>query len=167
MATATLRSMPRPRKAASSAGVCLGVSDDLLDQSTEALLDHGAHLRVVRRGVGLQLDGQVAPVADELDVGLAHPPEGVVPVGGTAASLSEALDRLVEGPLDGSHEELLLGAEEAEEVGLRTAHVRGDRLRRGPVQPGRAEAHDSRPQDLLPALLGRVSGVRRCSWRED
>ena len=39
------------------------------------------------------------------------------------AGLAEALDRVVEAPLDGRHEELLLGAEEAEQVGLRDAHV--------------------------------------------
>ena len=51
-------------------------------------------------------------------------------------------------------EELLLRAEEAEDVRLRDAGPLGDGLRRGPVEPALGELHERCIEDLVAPLLG-------------
>ncbi len=72
--------------------------------------------------------------------------------------LAKSLERVVECPLHGRHEELLLGAEEPEDIRLRDTDIAGDQVCRGAVQSGLAEPGDGRAEDLLATFLSRVSG---------
>ena len=59
----------------------------------------------------------------------------------------------LEGAPHGRDEELLLGAEQLEEVGLRDADLLGDRLDRRAVEPADRELAHGDLDDLAPALF--------------
>ena len=67
------------------------------------------------------------------------------------------LERPAHAALDRGDEELLLGAEEAEDVGLGDPDGLRDRLRRTPDQPPGSELDQGRFEDLLAPFLGALS----------
>ena len=63
------------------------------------------------------------------------------------------------GAVHAGEEQLLLGAEEPEQVGLGDAGLARDRLGRGAVQAPDREVADRDLEDLLAALLGGLAGA--------
>src|SRR5205814_969635 len=70
-----------------------------------------------------------------------------------ARGLPEELERIDEAAADRCDEELLLRAEQAEEVGLREPDALGDALGRGAVEAVLAELRDRGFEHLVAALL--------------
>ena len=66
----------------------------------------------------------------------------------------EHLERLAEAPADGGDEELLLRAEEPEEVGLGDAGAAGDVLRRRALEAALGELDHRGVEDVVLALRG-------------
>ena len=57
-------------------------------------------------------------ILQQLAVGVTHPAESIVRVGGIPRGQLKGCEGASEAPFDRSHEELLLGAEEPEQIGL-------------------------------------------------
>ena len=127
----TLISIPRAKKAESVSASTPDARSTELDELAEALADDGADVGVVAGRVRLHLAAEPVRVrADQLAVGLAHRAQRLL-AGLALGRLLEGLARLGEAALDRRDEELLLRAEEAEEVRLRDAGLAGDLVGRG------------------------------------
>ena len=81
----------------------------------------------------------------------------LLPAGGVGEHPVEVVDRA----LSGREVELLLRAEEPEEIGLRDAGGAGDVVRRGSVEPATGELDLRRIEDCLASLLRGLSLRRR------
>ncbi len=90
---------------------------DVRGQSGEALLDDTPDVRVVASCIGLHLHPQLLAVVDHLEIGIAH---AVFRLARRSTRDGLAKDRLGlrKAELDGGQEELLLRAEQPEEIRL-------------------------------------------------
>src|SRR5438067_5458581 len=133
---------------ADSVGVRPGDALDVLDERAVALADDRADLRVVAVGVRLHLGAEASAVVEQLDVSLADRVEGFLAALAGGGVLEE-LERLAQAAPDDLDVELLLRAEEAEEVRLRDAGPPRDRVGRRAVEPVLPELLERRSEDLL------------------
>jgi hypothetical protein len=92
-------------------------------------------------------------------VGVPHVLE-LVPGLGSLGGAPEGRDHLLARAVGAGQEQLLLGAEEPEQVGLRDAGLAGDDLGRGPVEAALGEVLDRHREDLLTALVGGLAAGR-------
>src|SRR5438094_3491695 len=129
-------------------GVRAGDALDVLDERAVALADDRADLGVVAVGVRLHLGAEAGAVVEQLDVRLADRVEGFLAALAGGGFLEE-LERLAQAAPDDLDVELLLRAEEAEEVRLRDAGPPRDRVGRRAVEPVLPKFLERRYQDLL------------------
>ena len=117
---------------------------------------------IVARRVRLHLHEQERAIGgDEMMIGAPHGEEdgmGVGVVAGLGGGGAEDRHGALEGAPHGGDEELLLGAEELEQVGLRHPDALSDRRDRRPVQPAYGELTGRRFDDLAAALFFGESG---------
>ena len=126
----------------------------MLDERSVALADDRADFGVVAVGVRLHLGAEADAVPEQLDVGLADRVERLLTLLAGGGFLEE-LQGLAQAAPDDLEVELLLRAEEPEEIRLRDADSAGNRVGRRAVEPVLAELLERRDEDLLAPL-------RRC-----
>ena len=134
----------------------LGQIDEIAPRAADGLAD----LRVVARRPALQHQHQAVAVGHHRLVGVAHRVQRVhplLPAGGIGEDLVEMVDRAPRR----REVELLLRAEEPEEVRLRDAGRPRDVLGRGAVQALDGELVRGGDQDGLAALVGGLAVGRR------
>src|SRR4051812_21671958 len=133
---------------ADSVGVRAGDALDVLDERAVALPDDLADFRVVAVGVRLHLGAEAGAVVEQLDVRLADRVESFLAALAGRGFLEE-LERLAQAAPDDLDVELLLRAEEAEEVRLRDAGPPRDRVGRRSMEPVLSELLERPREDLL------------------
>ena len=153
----TLSSIPRAKKSRTRLRVDARRPLDELDEPPVALAHDGADLGVVAGGVGLHLSLQSRAVGQQLHVRRRPSPSARPRPSCRATPCSNVSSVSLEAAPDGRDEELALGAEEAEEVGLRDAGPAGDRVGRRAVQAGLGELGARGVEDLLAADLCRLA----------
>ena len=132
---------------------------DELDEPAVALAGDPAHVVVLGRGVHVHLQHQAARIVGEhVHVGVAHRLERRL-AGLADGGLAHRLERLGHAARGARQEELLLRAEEAEDVRLRDAGPLGDVLGGRAVEPARGELVAGGLEDLLAPLSGGASGT--------
>src|SRR5206468_1119825 len=109
---------------------------------------------VLTRRVRLHLRAEIRGVAGEpLAVGLPYGLKRLLAFQAGGCRVHH-LERPAQAALDRRHEELLLRAEEAEDVRLRDPGSPGDCLGRAAVEPMSGELDERRLEDLVAALRG-------------
>ena len=115
--------------------------------------DDLAHLVVAARRVGLLLRAAAIAVGQQGAVGRAHRAQPLT-LGRGGGRGAEGVLEVVVAVLDGGQEQPLLGAEEAEGVGLGDADLVGDRADCRAVQAGREVLHRGRHERVPPGTGG-------------
>ena len=119
-----------------------------------------ADLRVRDRDVALHQHEQRVPVGQQLGRRMPRPSRPASrPGSASAAARRNDVDDLLAGAVVAGEEELLLRAEEAEQVGLRDAGVAGDRLGRRAVVAAARRSARSRPRGSPRGVPRRTCGV--------
>ena len=130
----------------------------------EFVPDRLADLGVAARGVGLELAEQELAVAQQVAIreadGLEHVLGGRVLGASRAAGRLEGDPRPAEPVAHGGDEEVLLRAEQLEEVRLAHAGALGDRVGRGAVVARPRELGHRGGDDLVASLVGGKAGGR-------
>src|SRR5207342_3050463 len=111
---------------------------DVVDERTETLAHDLAHLLVVGVGVGLHLRAQARPVLEQPAVGLADRLQRLL-AALAGRGLLEDLERLPQAAAHALEVELLLRAEQAEEIRLGDTGLARDLVGRRAVKPVLAE----------------------------
>ena len=116
------------------------------------------------RRIGMELEAQDVPIGEQhLDVGVAHPLEDVLRVESGGPGLPTALLESPAGPIeaipDGREEQVLLGPEQLEQVGLGYTGPASDQLGRGACEPTRGELDGRGRDDLVATFLCRQASV--------
>ena len=134
-----------------------GALVDHLGQHLEGAAAAAGDVRVARGGgKAVQLDLEQLGVLHELDVGGAHGLQGLFALE-ALADRGQLADDPVADQVVGGDEQVLLGAEQAEQVGLGDPGPPGDGLGGGPGVAGQGEFGDGRGQHGGATLVGGLS----------
>ncbi len=170
IAAAVFMSMPLANQCSSVSASAPESSATVAIDAHELLADHGADLGVVAGRVGLELAAQQLAVAEQLAVRLTHLVEDVLGRRVLGRARRPTVSKCEPGPpeavADRGQEQVLLRAEELEEVRLADAGAAGDGLGRGAVD-SRSSANSvmAALTIVVAALVGGHPGGGRCHGR--